>query len=1113
MFRVRVTSIAGPDSGRSFTTLPPSSIGSSSRADVQIADPGMQPIEIVLGSEEITRPTHLRTPSDVAGCETLQLGHSLLLVENSIGELATDARWNQGVVVRRRRTVREPPPERTQPPPRPSPPSPSAWVFPVVTLLSSILMSVVVHSWTFLMFGCAGAVTGGSHLALEFVKFRRSLREFRADLKGWRERDAATLAARERYELMCERDRWPIDFDHMVSSDRLWERRLDDADALEVVLGVCVSDQNRSPTSTIGCRTVLVNLVDEVLAVQSPRDTAVAISRSILAQLMVNLGPADLALLVDDCIGVDLPPAFRARPRDERPIVIVSEGVHELAIRTSWLRELLDNGTRCSAIVLCEPGDVLPSRVDSVLTAAGGWCGTLRTAHSETQIHIAGISGETFMATAAHLRPLVDPECVVRHDSEIPHRVVMSDEAHLPPTLSALSCQVGASGDGFVELDFVRDGPHALIAGTTGSGKSELLRTIVSSLCARHDADVLNLVLIDHKGGATFSEFRDFPQVVDVIADLDGELNDRVLRGLELELIRREHTLSELGRRDVAECVPSAHSVCRLVIVVDEFAAMAQHHPDHLKSLVNIGARGRSLGMHLILATQRPAGVVSEDIRANTNIRIALRLHDATDSLDVIGTRDANEIDTRRPGRALIRIGGDPPIEVQTALPNVPEPSALKRRAALRGIEAPMKPWADDLPFELDDQPIDLGLMQLPNERLARAVNWSPEDGALELFGPVGSGTTTALISILTMNSNVPSYVVDARGDERLQQLEELAHVAPTIAGWDDERVQRLLNMVNAEVESRRKLHCRTHLMLIVIDGLDELRRQLSPDARDQLERVLNEGEGVGIIAVTVNGERRSRAATRWDFTGRPLRSHSPGEHRTSGWVMITRNGRSVPARVRPVTPVRHEPTALPPPAVGVLPVVVAPTVLCGRLTERTVELEIGIDFDSLSPAVITIRRHEHVLVLGPSGSGRTNALRAVATAWQRATHGQVTNVGDLSLGCVPRVDGHHLVVIDDAHLVGDDSEFSMRLTNHDEDLTVAAAADVDALRSTYGHWTQILRRSRCGILLTESNGDGIDLFGITRPPRSELPPRPGLAWIVNRGALRVAQIAAMLVE
>ncbi len=1105
--------MAGPDSGRTFLASPPSSIGSSSRAHVRIFDPRMEPIETVLGYEEPNRLNPVPAAPSATDCHILQLGQSLLLVENVTDDRSSDVRRHDGVVVRRRRTVRELPPERTEPPPRPAPPSPSAWVFPIVTLASSVLMSMVLHSWTVLMFGCAGAVTGCSHVALESVKFRRSLRVFRSDLEQWRRRDELALIDCERSEFLCERDRWPIDFDRLVRSDRLWERRLVDADALEVVLGLSLSAGSSVSMSKTNYRTVGVDLSHMVLAVQAPREMALAIARSILAQLVVNLGPADLALAVDDGVGVDLPPAFRACARDERATVIVCEGVHELVSRTSGLRELLDNDSKCSAIVLCEPGDVVPSRVDAVLIADEGWCATLRTETGDTQLHLAGVSQHSFMATAAHLRPLVDPECVVRIEHEIPRRVVMGEEAHVPPTLSGLSCQVGVSREGFVELDFVRDGPHALIAGTTGSGKSELLRTIVSSLCARHDADVVNLVLIDHKGGATFREFQDFPQVVDVIADLDGELNDRVLRGLELELMRREHILNDLGCRDVAECDPSSRSLCRLVVVVDEFAAMAQHHPNHLKSLVNIAARGRSLGVHLILATQRPAGVVSEDIRANTNIRIALRLHDAADSLDVIGTRDAYGIDSRCPGRALVRIGGDTPIEVQTALPVVPEPSSLRQRAAQRCNEAPMKPWADDLPFHLDDRPIDLGVMQLPDERVARAIKWSPDDGALELFGPIGSGTTTALISILTVNSDVPSYVIDARGDERLQQLDILGHVAPTVVGWDDERVQRLLNMLTSEIDLRRKMRCHTHPMLLVIDGLDEFRRQLSLDGREQIERVLNEGESVGIITLTVNGERRSMVPTRWNFTGRPLRSHSNAERHMSGWAMVTSDGRSVPARIREVTPVRHDSCATPPPTVDVLPALVPPSGLCGRATDRTVELVIGVDYESLSPAVLNIRQREHVLVLGPTGSGRTNALQAIATAWQRATDGHITSVGDLSLSRIPKVEGRHLVLIDDAHLIDDDSDFIERLANCDEHLSVVATADVDALRSTYGHWTQILRRSRCGLLLTESNGDGIDFLGIARPPRIELPPRPGLAWVVERGALRVVQIAAMLGE
>ncbi|MCP1503644.1 S-DNA-T family DNA segregation ATPase FtsK/SpoIIIE [Curtobacterium herbarum] len=238
------------------------------------------------------------------------------------------------------------------------------------------------------------------------------------------------------------------------------------------------------------------------------------------------------------------------------------------------------------------------------------------------------------------------------------------------PTTSAV---VGVGIDGPFALDLVRDGPHGLVAGTTGSGKSEFLQTLVASLAAANRPDRMTFVLVDYKGGAAFSVASDLPHTVGLVTDLDQHLVERALRSLRAELTRREHILAASGAKDIEDHEAhlarggSGEQMPRLVLVIDEFAAMVTELPDFVAGLIGIAQRGRSLGVHLILATQRPGGVVGPDIRANTNLRVALRMTDGGESTDVIDVADAARIPKSVPGRAYARLGHSSVVPFQSA--------------------------------------------------------------------------------------------------------------------------------------------------------------------------------------------------------------------------------------------------------------------------------------------------------------------------------------------------------------------------------------------------------------------------------------------------------------
>ncbi len=226
------------------------------------------------------------------------------------------------------------------------------------------------------------------------------------------------------------------------------------------------------------------------------------------------------------------------------------------------------------------------------------------------------------------------------------------------------SAVVGVSIDGPFALDLRRDGPHALVAGTTGSGKSEFLQTLVASLAVANRPDAINFVLVDYKGASAFADCADLPHTVGMVTNLDGGETQRALASLDAELRRRERELQVLRAPDIDVAwerdppAAAAAGLARLVLVIDEFAELVHELPDFVTGLIRIARLGRSLGVHLILATQRPTGVVSGEMRANTGLRVGLRMEDAADSTEVLESPHAAGISRSTPGRAFARTGG-----------------------------------------------------------------------------------------------------------------------------------------------------------------------------------------------------------------------------------------------------------------------------------------------------------------------------------------------------------------------------------------------------------------------------------------------------------------------
>ena len=750
-----------------------------------------------------------------------------------------------------------------------------------------------------------------------------------------------------------------------------WERRPCHADAFRVAIGVAdeafspalITEQGEPPAdSAVALVADLPPMSDVAVEVDlSPgcvvglvgeRGAAVAIARALVLQAAVHHGPADLAVAVgaddtgvwDWCrwlahtadhvtarrgatvvstVEVGAADALLAVAAD-RAILAVIDGADPFQGRSTVGRRLLGS-ERTAAIVLVDDAHRLPAGCDLVVTADGSGRAEIvdpRQHGGGQRVLGWGIEDAAAQRTARRLARLDDPELplvgagVLVACSLLGLLGVSGDDKHEilrrwrgTRGTADLATPIGADAQGPVVLDLIADGPHVLVGGTTGSGKSELLRSLVVGLAACADPDHVAMVLVDYKGGAAFDCCADLAHVAGLVTDLDGQLGARALRCLEAELRYREHRLREVGAEDLAafrsrsavlhSAGSSFEPLPRLLVVVDEFASLASDLPEFLDSLVGIAQRGRSLGVHMVLATQRPAGVVTDDIRANATCRIALRVSDPRESVDIIDAADAAGIPRSRPGRAIARFGPGEIIPFQSALSTghstreasvcvrggeeaagkLDGPTDLERLVAtIRaahvsvGGVAPRSPWPPALPenvcrAELADA-AELGgasgwlLVDEPDEQRQSVSGWTLDDGHLAVVAAPRAGATTTLATAVLEVTRCAGdesphvYVVD-HDVGGLSPLAGLAHCGTVVAPTAAELRVRLLRWLDDEIVRRRASDQQAARILLVIDDLGGLSRAHDP-VREQavheaLQRIWADGPSVGVtVAVSL---------------------------------------------------------------------------------------------------------------------------------------------------------------------------------------------------------------------------------------------------------------------
>lgn len=518
----------------------------------------------------------------------------------------------------------------------------------------------------------------------------------------------------------------------------------------------------------------------------------------------------------------------REPPPTPHVVVVVSDAAVKEPARFADLLAKLP-GRAVSVIWLGQDVARVPKGCDTQLICSStGW--TLRTVLPGTpdvdvDADLLGLA--EFDRLCRHLAP-VDDISAERDDAAIPEKLRLSEslgvDASAPEELAStlaswwaappkgLRSVVGDGRDGPLELDLVKDGPHSLIAGTTGAGKSEFLQTLLVVLAARYSPARVVFLLIDYGGGTATKDLKLLPHTVGQLRNLDGGLAIRALASLEAEIVRREQALAAHEARDLDELrrIDPDNAPPSLVIAVDEFAFLKTEVPEFIPGIIDVAARGRKLGLHLILATQRPEGAIHADIAANVALRVALRVADKQDSTSVIEAPDAAMISRERPGRGFARRGpadleefqtawAGAPIEVRrvvqpvTLAPILPsgrpqrfqpsDPTAPPDRTELQavvdaaiaanaalGLPPPHRPWVEELPevltfdelaplvevagstADIAADPgrwIAIGAEDVPERQRWEALVLDLESsGGLLVLGAGGSGKSTTLRTV-----------------------------------------------------------------------------------------------------------------------------------------------------------------------------------------------------------------------------------------------------------------------------------------------------------------------------------------------------------------------------
>lgn len=436
----------------------------------------------------------------------------------------------------------------------------------------------------------------------------------------------------------------------------------------------------------------------------------------------------------------------------------------------------------------------------------------------------------------------------------------------------SMAAPIGVTKSGIIQLDLhdKAHGPHGLVAGTTGAGKSELLQTYVLSMAAKYHPYEVGFVIIDFKGGGMANQFRDLPHMMGTITNIDGKEIDRSLKSIKAELKKRQRLFAEADVNHIDKYIMKYRSgevsipLPHLILIVDEFAELKADQPEFMKELISAARIGRSLGVHLILATQKPSGQVDDQIWSNSRFKLCLKVQSQQDSNEVIKSPLAAEI--KEPGRAYLQVGNNEIFELfQSAYSGAPEHAdeSVKREFTIfevtaQGKRVPVYQQKKAKNNEHDNTQLDamveyigavckkMGVAKLPNiclpslgelilypsaqNRLTQdyqviadlgvyddpdnqyqgqySVNISEQN--MMIIGSARSGKTNLLQTIIRSLTTkyspdeVNIYIIDF-ASMVLKNFEDLKHVGGVVTASDDEKLKNLFKLINTYVKERKE--------------------------------------------------------------------------------------------------------------------------------------------------------------------------------------------------------------------------------------------------------------------------------------------------------------------
>lgn len=593
-----------------------------------------------------------------------------------------------------------------------------------------------------------------------------------------------------------------------------------------------------------------------------------------------------------------------------------------------------------------------------------------------------------------------------------------SDPSELSPTQLRACLGVGAAGQAWVDL--VTDGPHALVVGTTGAGKSELLTSWLVQLTWSQPPEALQLILVDYKGGTCLGPLKRLPHCVDLLTDLEPAATARAIEAISAQLRRREQILRKSNCKDITEYEqlrhhqPSLAPLARMLVVVDEFATLAATQEELLEHLLRLAAQGRSLGMHLILATQHPHGALSTSITANAALRVCLRMLDASEGAPLLGHGDLPDL-PRAPGflclstqRGHFRcpyagtaqesaVWIDACVKAAQALAPcqspwlAPPPANLtftqaQQLLAAHGAPAPAKGLASSLVSTR--QNLALALCDLPEQLAYGAFNWDSAT-PLGIFGTSASGRSAALRQLANSASQagLVTHVISA-------DLNQLPLPSAALAGsqLDTFHPCEILRLTQLALEGRLRDQ------LLLIDDLDCVGEAIDTvlglgEGRDVLEKLVNASRR-GMFALALAGDL-ANAPMRWcanisqrlylgvcsdalaDQAGLKRCQQAPNQ---VGAGVLTLASHWCPAQIllAPVLPASgaNLPASVVDSPASALDTTTAPVVALPENVPTCPPWALGLGGDQAQPWCPQLA--QGLLIIGPAGSGRSTALARI---------------------------------------------------------------------------------------------------------------------------------------